>query len=346
MTMVTALLAVAVFAFAMWHGSGLWLALRPHPPVQAVNAASLEIIDLSVVEDATPSAPRTYEVRAFISQGWRDNLGARNLPVVFYMPGWGGRPVDSDVLLKAIASDGYLVLAVADVAHDAPETGESAEARLARVAPLDLNDVRGVEQFVSAADRKADLAAKKISSLIDAIAAAQSRPGSELLKRADLHRIATIGFSFGGSSAAAALRLDRRVAAAVNIDGWHFGSSAGQPVDKPFLVFKSTNSMPPIEYGIAGRNTSAVDRISQAREHGQLALPQSRSIVIHGTLHGDYSDQLYGGNRWTEWRPWQPPLAHPAVVRATIDSATLEFLASKVRMAQSVGRAASSSVAR
>lgn len=346
MPLVTAVLAVAVVAFALWHGPGLRLALRPQAPVKAGNPPLVEVIDLSVVADASQSAQRTYEVRAFVSQGWRSSLGIRTLPVVFYMPGWGGRPLDSDALLEAIARDGYLVLAVADVAHDAPEPGESAEIRQARVAPLDLFDARGVDPLMRAADLKADLAARKISRLIDTLGSAQSGAGTELLMLADVNRIAAIGFSFGGSAAAAALLADRRVAAAVNLDGWSFGSMAGQAVDKPFLLFKSTNSLPPVEFGTARRNTWAAERISRAREQAQLAMPQSRLVTIRGTLHGDYSDQLHGGERWKEWRPWQAPLAKPAVVRATIDSAILEFLASRVKVATAVGRAASSSYAR
>ena len=230
--------------------------------------------------------------------------------------------------------------------YDPPEPGESAELRNGRVAPLDLYDANGVDRLVRSADLKADLAARKVSSLIDAIGRSPVGPGSELWKLADLHRIAAIGFSFGGSSAAEALRSDNRVLAAVNIDGWSFGSTAGQPVDKPYLAFASTNSLPPVTFGTARRNTWAVERISRARERAQLALWRSRLIVIRGTLHGDYSDWLHGGDRWTEWRPWQPPLAKPAVVRERVDNAIRDFLASNVKLARSVGPARPPSVGR
>jgi dienelactone hydrolase len=344
--LVTAALAVAVVAFAMWHGPGLALALWPQPPVKAGNALAADVLDLSVIADASKLSPRTYEVRAFVSNGWRLGPNARTLPVVFYLPSWGSRPLENDVLLQGIASNGYLVLAVADVAHDPPEPGESAELRNGRVAQLDLYDANGVDRLIRAADLKADLAARKVTSLIDAIANTPSGPGSELWKRADLHRIAAIGFSVGGSSAAEALRSDHRVLAAVNIDGWSFGSTAGQAVDKPYLVFASTNSLPPVAFGTARRNTRAVERISRARERAQLALWRSRLIVIRGTLHGDYTDRLHGGDRWKEWRPWQPPLAKPAAVRERIDNAIRDFLASNVKIARSVGPATSPSLGR
>mgnify|MGYP003393004543 CR=1 FL=1 len=347
MTLVATALTVAVLAFAVWHGPGLWLALRPQPSVKTANAGSVEVFDITVVvADAFSPTQRAYPVRAFVSRGWRRNSAAGSLPVVFYMPGWGGRPLDSGTLLQAIANDGYLVLAVADVAHDAPEPGESSAVRLARQAPLDLSDARGVDQLMRAADLKADLAARKISRLIDTLGSAQSGAGTELLMLADVNRIAAIGFSFGGSAAAAALVGDRRVAAAVNLDGWSFGSTAGQAVDKPLLTFKSTNSMPPVEYGAARRNTWVIERISLAREQAQAAMPQSRSIVIQGSLHGDYSDLLHGPDRWTQWRPWHLPLADPTVVRETIDRNVLGFLEKHVKAARTAERSGAAATVR
>jgi dienelactone hydrolase len=319
----------AMLCFALWQGPGLLTALRAVPPDRVSQVLEVRIIETSIPVPPRPALPATsYPARVFMPEAEAGTRSPARLPVVVYMPGWGGRATDTDVLLKRIAADGYLVLAIHDVAHDVPGKDESPDDRLARSAPFDFDIEGGAARFMALADRKANLASIKIARVVDAVAADQAE---EPLGRADPRRIAALGFSFGGSAAEAALRDDPRIRAAVNLDGWNLGSSAARPTDRPYLTFTSTNSMPPVEWGRVRRNLWDADRMSWQREWTQLALPRSRHYVIPGTLHGDYSDELHGAGRWMQWRPWNAPLAHPARVRRVVDQVVLTFLADHVR---------------
>lgn len=277
--------------------------------------------------------PANYNVLLFYDKILVTKASAATLPVVFYMPGWGGKAPRKEILLTRIAASGYLVVATDDVAHDPPEHDESAAHRAARVADFDYDRPDGVEAFYRQGDLKADLAARKISRLIDALRVAQKDEAASIIARADTARIAMVGFSFGGSVAEAALRDEPRVRAAVNLDGWNFGSSAATPTTKPYLVLASTNSMPPLEIGYRRKAVWAADRISEEREVKQLAQTNSRRVIVRGALHGDFSDGLHRAERWTDWRPWHLPMANPRKTRNLIDDLVLSFLDQNSRFA-------------
>ncbi|MGL1465854.1 hypothetical protein ACSTI9_00610, partial [Vibrio parahaemolyticus] len=48
-----------------------------------------------------------------------------------------------------------------------------------------------------------------------------------------------VGFSFGGTVAAAAPRSDRRIKAAANLDGWLMGPTKSESIAVPYLSFSS-----------------------------------------------------------------------------------------------------------
>lgn len=259
---------------------------------------------------------------------------AGTLPGVVYIPGWGAR-ADDRVLPTRIAAQGYIVIAIDDIAHDevdpvragpvAAGPAESPAEREARLAPISLAGPDGLERFKTIADLRVQLQSAKVIRLLDALEAARRARDPRF---ADLAcgPVAVVGYSFGGSTALDLLHRDARVAAAVNLDGWVFGEAAYRATDKPYLAFSSTNSAPTMAIGAERRNVLAMDAISDRRQAEQLSVAKSRMIVLSGTLHGDYSDNLHGGGRWTEWRPWKAPLADPALTRARIDTEVLSFL--------------------
>lgn len=57
--------------------------------------------------------------------------------------------------------------------------------------------------------------------------------------RLDLDRLAAVGHSFGGAASATLAMTDRRIDAAVNLDGRFFGPVIEQGLDQPFLLMDS-----------------------------------------------------------------------------------------------------------
>lgn len=325
------LTVAAAVAMAIWHGPGFLLSLRAVPPPQAATeqpAAEDVTIGLPARSGKQPS---TATARVFASQAVRDMQGSIRHPAVIYMPGWGGRATDNDVLLRRIAGDGYLVIALDDVAFDPPDPAESQDVRAARTAELDLSSPDGIGRFVHLADLKANLAAEKVSRVIDAISSEHpARLGSAGLL-ADPKRIAVLGFSMGGATAAAVLHNDDRVRAAVNLDGWILGHAAGSRVNKPYLVIDNSNSAAWLALGATRRNVLAMDTLSGERSKAQLSVETTRSYVLQGTVHSDFSDGLHQEGRWRHWRPWRRPLGDPRSIRDQIDRRVLDFLGDSLR---------------
>jgi dienelactone hydrolase len=324
---VGALVAVAT-AFGVWHGKGLVIAFGTVPAVP-LRAGTVDQLVVSVgVQATSPAEPyvRT-DLRMFVDADWRRRPRDAKFPVVLYLPGWGGKATDSDVLLNRLGGAGYMVFAIDDVAFDPLNSAESEAGRTARTSLIDLSSPDGISSFVQKSDLKSDLAVEKLSAVLDGILARRSNDFPDLLARVDPARIAVVGFSFGGAVATEALKRDSRIVAAINLDGWIYGRMAAYQVDKPYLMLGSTNSTPPLPLGVIRRNVFAMNDLHLDRIRRQLELPDSRFAEISGTLHGDFSDGLHGAGRWTLWRPWHPPLADPTLVRATIDSNVLGFLA-------------------
>lgn len=346
--LLAALLALALAAFAVWHLPGFVRALRAIEAIDPIPAGAASAPAVLLVRLSDGDEPSPMRVDTFFPAHLSSRAMQERLPLILYMPGWGSRARDSDVLLRRLAAAGYIVVAIDDVAHDRPSASESERDRKARTAEFDLSSAEGIDGFVATADRKADLAIVKLSRVLDAIVGS-GRPLTSVagaLAQADPARVAAMGFSFGGTVAAGMLVRDRRVRAAINLDGWIYGAAANADVEKPYLVFSSTNSLPFAKLGSAHRNAFAMDALSTERQQRLLNRPTSSLVVLQGTLHGDYSDALHGAGRWSQWRPWHPPLADPKLVRETVDRSVLDFLAKHVKAVGTTEGAGASSTGR
>lgn len=326
-------LLFAVIVTGVWHGRGLLIALAPVPAAQLRSMAVEKlVVPIGVRAEAGDREVR-IDVRVFVGANWKHHPRDAKFPALLYMPAWGGRATDNDVLLERLGGEGYLVFAIDDVAFDALDPRESEATRAARTPSMDLSSPDGIAGFVQRADRKADLAVEKMSAVLDGIMSRRSAQFSDLLAKVDPARIAVMGFSFGGAAATEALKRDPRIVAGINLEGWIYGRMASFQVDKPYLMLGSTNAMPLFALGVTRRNIFAMNDLHFDRIRRQLERPDSRFVEISGTLHGDFSDGLHGAGRWTQWRPWHPPLADPKIVREKVDGMILGFLAQHVKAA-------------
>ncbi len=153
---------------------------------------------------------------------------ARVWPVVIFSPGYGAPRAAYSGLLAELASRGYVVLAL-DHPYESAVT-QLADGRIvANIAPHgDLGAYMTHQQEVRADD---------IAFVVDQLD--HGAFGKALPCHLDLTRIAAVGHSFGGASAALALSRDERIKAAANIDGTPYGDLPEARLTRPFLLIQS-----------------------------------------------------------------------------------------------------------
>lgn len=316
----------------VWHGSGLWTAWKTIPPPVAGEGVEESTVKLD--QSRTDAGAVFPSIRVLRPQPME--AASASPLVIVYLPGWGGRATDNETLLRRLVLAGHTVLAVDDIAHQKGSLQEAEEDRTLRSISIETAQSKGFSELDRIGIGRAGLAARAITKLLDELKKSDAQSTRTLLSSLGTKpRFVAIGFSFGGAVAHELLHENDEVLGAINLDGWSFRKDAGIAVkiQKPYLVFNSTNALPiRLPFGLS----RSIARWRAAFDHEELALKrQARDleqtagqlVTIKGTLHSDFSDAVYGGMRWRQWRPWHAPLAHPANVRVAIDQHVLKFLA-------------------
>jgi len=197
-------------------------------------------------------------------------------PLLLYIPGWGGTRGENTALAEFLAARGYVIAALDD--------REAAPA-------LDFSTPAQVVRTQQRADAK-----------VDRLAAGASRELADLVHGTTLGaipidptRIGLVGYSFGGAVAAETACRDARVRAAVNLDGWMFGSAARAGVPRPYLVIGT--GLPQLDATRTPWAASAglsfeqrFDRENERRIIAGLEHHGGYFACIDGTRHAAFSD--------------------------------------------------------
>ncbi len=189
------------------------------------------------------------------------------LPIVLFSPGAGvNRPLYSG-LSADLASHGYLVAVI-----EHPGEGQAVEFPDGSVTPpVAVTDEAGIMALLPT--RVADA-----RSVLDLLERMDARPKGRFSRALDLGRVAFTGHSLGGAAAAAAMRLDPRIRAGVNLDGSLFGDVVTTGVDRPFLLVSSGRLEEPGDAGDDGWAPFA------------NASANVLWIQVNGAGHMDFSD--------------------------------------------------------
>ncbi len=116
---------------------------------------------------------------------------------------------------------------------------------------------------------------KDIRLAIDKMEELNKNKGSIFYKKLDLNRIGGFGHSYGGSAMGHALMKERRLKAAVNLDGWQFGTRVlGNTFRKPFLYIRGGYPKPD------ALNTAVYSNAGN----------KFIQLKIAGTLHTNFGD--------------------------------------------------------
>lgn len=215
-------------------------------------------------------------------------------PVVLYFSGWDGTGIDNSIAIHDLASHGFVVVTLR---YPARLTGESDTAYSRRAAelkrPMDFSSDRAFHESMLRADARVHARARDAQIVVDTLARVDSEdPRTAFAHRLDLERIGIFGFSFGGAVAVQATWLDRRFKAAANLDGWHFGESAKQGIDRPYLFI--SDDTPPAALANRGnpvtRATAFLDDQDYRQSMANLRRHGGIFVVVAGATHVNYSD--------------------------------------------------------
>lgn len=149
-------------------------------------------------------------------------------PVVIFSPGYGAPRAVYAGLLAELASRGFVVLAM-DHPYEVAVT-QLASGRV--VGPAQVFPARD-EDWVIYMDRQVHVRAADVGFVLSQL------PKVAPQLRADPARVAAIGHSFGGATAAVAAAQDPRIRAASDIDGALYGAVWEQSLEVPFLLVES-----------------------------------------------------------------------------------------------------------
>ncbi|MFI9509526.1 alpha/beta hydrolase family protein [Nocardia sp. NPDC052566] len=205
-------------------------------------------------------------------------------PILLYSPGAGVSRLLGTGLAEDLASRGYVVVTV-DSTYEAPAV-EFPGGRIVKAAPPPNGfDTEIRKKYVAA--RLADT-----RFVLDALTQLSEGGNPDAERRAlppgldralDLDKVGMVGHSSGGYTAVESMHEDRRIDAAIDLDGQlgvdaDFGRSVTEGVDRPVLVMTSQQIE---EVGDANPSLDAFWRRGTGWK---------RQLTLRDTAHYDYTD--------------------------------------------------------
>lgn len=245
-----------------------------HPTSALRLAGMLEAIGHPTRARTHPGAPFARSSAAF--------------PLLLYFPSWFSHRHENSFTLANLASQGFVVASIDDVARLPRFQGRDGEVQQ---AGLDASSEGSFSTSRALAGRRTAMEARVGSAVLDHIAGFADWRG-----RIDVDRVGAIGFSFGGSVATTMSLSDPRIRAVVNLDGSLFGKVAETGVDVPLLTLFAGDSFPTvrdlIQPDLGARLEALLDRDAIDQQLSQDTRPDHWTFVVDRTTHLDFSDRL------------------------------------------------------
>lgn len=233
--------------------------------------------------------------------------------LVLLAPGLYGTPSSMALVARNLASYGYVVAGINDLAQDTPRIGASAVEEEMRLRPFDFSSAEALEATMRRSRERVKRIASRALAVLDRIDVCV-RNSAGLRDRIDLRRVGFVGFSFGGASAAESSFMDSRIAAVANLDGSLFGDASETPVSVPYLMMHS-DFCPKILYdtGSRRRYEYMLDQNDLRLLKVQAKCPESHIFVIRGSFHETFTDPSLGLKNLVKWLLLDPYRAHAII---------------------------------
>ncbi len=226
-------------------------------------------------------------------------LNKKRMPVLVYMPGWGGPRGDNTFLISWLVANGYVVIELDDIGFD-PYQQVVARRPTDQAARhvVDLSTKSTATLTLRAAERRLELMQDKVARVVaylvgNTAVLARKLKGLELF---DFTRMGALGFSFGGSVAASLPDYDKRFVAIINMDGWLTGKTLQHGISVANLTFNS--DFPNLKQSASHSNYTkrmyAILTIADRKaQYKQLKRPASYSWLFRHIQHYEFTDSLF-----------------------------------------------------
>lgn len=255
-----------------------------------------------------PALAKRYHLPAFLlshlnqiqSHGYVDapaSTRQARYPVILFSHGLPGLYATDTFLFEALASSGYIVISINHTYYSI-----ASELQDGSVATMQGGSFPSPADWDANDALIADVWTKDASFVLDHLTqldAASEQSPFPLAGHLDLDHIGMAGHSFGGANAVEMLYIDKRIQAAVNMDGTMFGTGArSTPLNKPLLLLQSKRSAvdeepSESELSAAGLTRAQYDKLTieiPRREAHALSAPGSRTVVIPSADHLAFTD--------------------------------------------------------
>jgi len=256
----------------------LWYPTAPLPPQSWI---------------ASQIFPRNREPAA---EGVTPSSAAPQFPILLYFAGWPGTDIQNFVLIRELASRGFLVVSLVypgklPSMSDAEFAQQVAEFN----APWDYSTQSAAEHMGQLFDARVRHGSEDAAAMLDLLGALNEQGALPQFRgRLDLDHAGVFGFSMGGGVAAQAGWLEPRFKAVVSLDSWHWQESLQQGVPRPYLYVGAVLNMPtPEELASPSLDARyAAERRQFEYIHVPLVLERSRGtrVTVPGTTHLNFTD--------------------------------------------------------
>jgi predicted dienelactone hydrolase len=222
-------------------------------------------------------------------------------PVLIFSHGYGSHAAQNTALMEELASNGYAVFSIGHTYESLVEIFP--DGRQIRYSPKDninasISKLRQELEEINEGDLAATIDVFKKFNTAEAFGSilvwsADTRfvidwleklnaedPGSPFYRRLDMNKLGVFGMSYGGSTAGQIMFEDRRVKAAINMDGGlPLGDLIDRPMEVPFMFMNSEPSM-----ALGGANQTLIEYM-MGRSNASIY-----SITVRGSRHNNFMD--------------------------------------------------------
>ncbi|MFE0381090.1 alpha/beta hydrolase family protein [Streptomyces inhibens] len=213
----------------------------------------------------------------------------RRLPVVLYSPGAGDPRSLGSTLCDDLASRGYVVVSI-DHTYEAPAV-EFPGGRVARsVMQAEIAKAGKAGRITELMKKVSDVRVADTRFVLDELAkpgAASALP-ARLRAALDLDAVGMFGHSAGGFTAAQTMHDDRRIKAAVNMDGVMGYTQRDDDPSNPSTVGLDGVDRPLLLMGMEGDNHHTVASWGAVWRHSTGTW--LRDLTLSGSRHASYTD--------------------------------------------------------
>jgi dienelactone hydrolase len=242
----------------------LWYPTAPLPPQSWIGRQFLPHNRDPGAEGATPSS-----------------VPAR-FPVVLYFAGWPGTDIQNFVLIRELASRGFMVVSLIYPGKlPSMSDAEFAQHVAEYKSPWDYSSQAGAKRMGQLFEDRVRRGAEDAAAMLDLFGAVNDQGALPQFRgRLALDHAGVLGFSMGGGVAAQAGWLDPRFKAVVNLDGWHWHESLQQGVPRPYLYMSEILNLPTPD-DLASSN---MDTRSTAERHQVEYINVPRNLERNGGI--------------------------------------------------------------